>query len=135
MANAQAVRRHSFAAAVEPGESRAGCVQSFQERAQVAPPTTVNGGAGTAVSRAWGARDWSGRCRCPHNGTATVPAEAALLTGTNLGSAPAADSSVPGSVLGGLPLADSAERGVAGIVPDARFLERPPMVPRWSNLG
>ncbi|GLB85831.1 PPE family protein [Mycobacterium kiyosense] len=94
------------------------------------------GGAGTTVSAGMGQAGLVGSLSVPQSWTATVPAKAAAaLTGTNLGAAPAANSGVPSSMLGGLPLAGAGDRGVAGIVPDARFLERPPMVPRWSNLG
>lgn len=93
------------------------------------------GGAGTTVSAGMGRAGLVGSLSVPQSWTATVPAKAAAaLTGTSLGAAPAADSGVPSSMLGGLPLAAAGERGAAGIVPDPRFLERPPMVPRWSNL-
>lgn len=93
------------------------------------------GGAGPAVSAGMGQAGLVGSLSVPQSWTATVPAKAAAaLTGTNLGAAPAADGGVPSSMLGGLPLAGAGERGVSGIVPDTRFLERPPMVPRWSNL-
>ncbi|KZS69483.1 hypothetical protein A4G29_02990 [Mycobacterium kansasii] len=94
------------------------------------------GGAGTAVSAGMGQAGLVGSLSVPQSWTTAAPAKAAAaLTGTGLSAAPAADAAVPGSMLGGLPLAGAAARGVAGIVPDARFLERPPMVPRWSNLG
>ncbi|MHA7653743.1 PPE family protein [Mycobacterium sp. ML4] len=92
-------------------------------------------GAGTAVSAGAGRAGLVGSLSVPQSWTATLPAKAAAaLTGTNLGAAPAANAGVPSSMLGGLPLAGAGERGVSGIVPDTRFLERPPMVPRWSNL-
>ncbi|OBI98167.1 hypothetical protein A5661_16135 [Mycobacterium asiaticum] len=92
------------------------------------------GGAGT-VSAGMGQAGLVGSLSAPQSWTASVPAKAAAaLTGTNLGAAPAANSGVPSNMLGGLPLAAAGERGAAGIVPDPRFLERPPMVPRWSNL-
>ncbi|VBA37491.1 putative PPE family protein PPE29 [Mycobacterium innocens] len=89
------------------------------------------GGTGAAVSAGMGRAGLVGSLSVPQAWTTAAPARAvAALAGTGLGAAPAVDG--PGSMLGGLPLAGPAGRGVAGVVPDSRFLERPPMVPRWS---
>ncbi|WP_419775687.1 PPE family protein, SVP subgroup [Mycobacterium gordonae] len=78
----------------------------------------------------------AGSLSVPQGWTAAVPARAAAaLVGTNFGTVAAVDTDGPGSMLGGFPLSGSAGRGVAGLVPDSRFLERPPMVPHWSPLG
>lgn len=93
------------------------------------------GGANAAVSAGVGRAGLVGPLSVPPSWTTAVPARAAAgLTGANVSAVPAADAAGP-AMLGGLPLAGAAERGAAGIVPDARFLERPPMVPRWSGLG
>ena len=90
------------------------------------------GGAGAAVSAGMGKAGLIGSVAVPQAWTTTAPARAvAALAGTGLGAAPAADADGLGGMLGGLPLA-GAGRSVAGVVPDARFLERPPMVPRWT---
>nr|VTP04377.1 putative PPE family protein PPE29 [Mycobacterium riyadhense] len=91
------------------------------------------GGTGAAVSAGMGRAGLVGALSVPQTWTTAAPARAvAALAGTGLGAAPAADADGLGGMLGGLPLAGTAGRGLAGVVPDARFLERPPMVPRWS---
>ncbi|MCV7075773.1 PPE family protein [Mycobacterium szulgai] len=91
------------------------------------------GGTGAAVSAGMGRAGLVGSLSVPQTWTTAAPARAAAaLAGTGLGAAPAADADGLGGMLGGLPLAGTGGRGIAGIVPDARFLERPPMVPRWS---
>lgn len=93
------------------------------------------GGPGAVVSASTGQAGLAGSLSVPQSWTTALPARAvAGLAGTNVAAAPAVDAG-PGSMLGGLPLVGTPERGVAGIVPDARFLERPPMVPPWSTLG
>lgn len=92
------------------------------------------GGPGAVVSASTGQAGLAGSLSVPQSWTTALPARAvAGLAGTNVAAAPAVDAG-PGSMLGGLPLAGTPERGVAGMVPDARFLERPPMVPPWSTL-
>lgn len=92
------------------------------------------GGSGAVVSASTGQAGLAGSLSVPQSWTSAVPARAvAGLAGTHVAAAPAVDA-VPGSMVGGLPLVGTPERGVAGIVPDARFLERPPMVPPWSTL-
>ncbi|KZS68186.1 PPE family protein [Mycobacterium ostraviense] len=91
------------------------------------------GGNAAALSAGMGQAGLVGSLSVPQAWTAAAPARAAAaLAGTGLGAAPAADGSGLGGMLGGLPLAGMPARGIAGVVPDARFLERPPMVPRWS---
>ena len=92
------------------------------------------GGRSAVLSADMGRAGMVGPLSVPPSWTTAVPARAAAgLAGTHVGAAPAADAAAPG-MLGGLPLAAAVERGATGIVPDARFLERPPMVPRWSSL-
>nr|WP_305800084.1 hypothetical protein [Mycobacterium sp. SP-6446] len=59
---------------------------------------------------------------------------AAAPAGTSLGAVPEVSGSGPGGLLGGLPLTGTAGRAATGVVPDARFLERPPMLPPWSTV-
>ncbi|PBJ43714.1 PPE family protein [Mycobacterium avium subsp. hominissuis] len=60
---------------------------------------------------------------------------ATALFGTSLNAVPSAEAGVPGAMLGGLPLANMSGRGITGALTDTRFLIRPPMVPRWSEIG
>ncbi|MBI2703443.1 MAG: PPE family protein [Mycobacterium sp.] len=99
------------------------------------PGLTGLAGGGAAVSAGVGRAGLVGALSVPQNWTTAIPARAATaLAGTSPGAAVAATDG-PGSMLGGLPLAGSTGRGVAGIVPDPRFLERPAMVPRWPAIG
>ncbi|QNI07760.1 PPE family protein [Mycobacterium kubicae] len=86
-----------------------------------------------AVSAGTGRAASIGALSVPPSWTATAPAlsPAAALSGTGLGAASAAEAGEPASVLGGMPLASLEGRAGGGMVPDARFLERPAMVPRW----
>jgi PPE-repeat protein len=58
----------------------------------------------------------------------------AALPGTGLGATPGVTGGGPGGLLGGLPLAGMAGRGATSVVPDARFLERPFMLPHWATV-
>ncbi|WP_205874418.1 PPE family protein [Mycobacterium camsae] len=97
-------------------------------------------GAGMAGSRAAvaagvGRAGLVGALSVPQPWTTAIPDRAAAaLAGTSPGAAVAATDG-PASMLGGLPLAGPTGRGVAGMVPDPRFLERPAMVPRWPAIG
>ncbi|KAA1249343.1 PPE family protein [Mycobacterium simiae] len=91
---------------------------------------------GAAVSAGLGRAGLVGSMSVPQTWTTAAPGRvAAALTGADLGAAAAAGADAPGGMVGGLPLAGAAGRGVGAVVPDARFLERPPMVPRWSTVG
>lgn len=101
-----------------------------------APGLAGFGGNAAALSAGMGRAGSVGSLSVPQTWATAAPAKAAAtLAGTNLGAAPAVDAAGSGSMLGGLPLTGTAGRGVTGMVPDARFLERPPMVPRWSTIG
>lgn len=92
-------------------------------------------GSGAAVSASVGRAGLVGSLSVPQGWTSAIPAKAATaLAGTSPGAALAATDG-PGSMLGGLPLSGSGGRGIAGVVPDSRFLERPAMVPRWPAIG
>lgn len=94
------------------------------------------GGTGAAVSAGMGRAGLVGSLSVPQTWTSTAPARAVTaLASTGLGAASAADADGMGGMLGGLPLAGTAGRSAASIVPDARFLERPAMVPRWPTVG
>ncbi len=96
------------------------------------------GGTSAAVSAEMGRAASMGALSVPHGWGAAVPAvspAATGLPGTTAGAVPDSLAANPGGMLGGLPLAGAAPRGIPGGVPDARFLERPPMVPSWSTVG
>lgn len=95
-------------------------------------------GLSAAVSAGTGRAASVGALSVPQSWGAAVPAispAATALPGTGLGTVPAGVAGDPGGMLGGLPLAGATARGIPGGLPDARFLERPPMVPSWSPLG
>ena len=91
-------------------------------------------GTGVAVSAGTGRAALVGSLSVPQTWTGAAPmastGPASALAGTEL------PATTPGSdgMLGGLPLAGSAGRGLRGGLPDARFLERPAMVPPWSTV-
>jgi PPE-repeat protein len=95
-------------------------------------------GMGAAVSSSTGRAALVGSLSVPQTWTGAAPiastARAAAPASTGLGAAPPATEQGPG-MLGGLPLAGPTGRGLPAVLPDPRFLERPPMVPPWSTLG
>ncbi|KKC05796.1 PPE family protein [Mycobacterium nebraskense] len=94
------------------------------------------GGGAAQVSAGMGSAGLVGSLSVPQAWTAAAPTGAATtLAGTSLGAVQAADAGGLGGMLGGLPIAGPAGRGVGAVVPDARFLERPAMVPPWSTVG
>lgn len=98
----------------------------------------ATGSAGAAVSAGMGRAASIGTLSVPQSWAAATPAispTAAALPGTGLRTAATAAADSPGAMLGGLPLAAATARSGAGIVPDARFLERPPMLPSWPTVG
>jgi PPE-repeat protein len=96
-------------------------------------------GMGAAVSASTGRAALVGSLSVPQTWTSAAPmastARAAALAGTGFGAAPPATAPGPEGMLGGLPLPGPAARSIPAVVPDARFLQRPAMVPRWSTLG
>jgi PPE-repeat protein len=98
------------------------------------------GGAGmpAAVSAGSGRAALVGSLSVPQIWTGAAPmasmGRAAELAGTGLGAAPPATAYGPGGMYG-FPPAGPAGRSTPAVVPDARFLERPAMVPPWSTLG
>ncbi|RFZ14383.1 putative PPE family protein PPE29 [Mycobacterium marinum] len=93
---------------------------------------------GAAVSADTGRAALIGALSVPQSWTAAAPAinpAATALSSTGLSAASAAEAGEPASVLGGMPLASIAGRAGGGLVPDARFLERPAMLPRWQGPG
>lgn len=101
-------------------------------------PGLATGGAGGAVSAGVGRAASIGTLSVPQSwaaATPTISPTAAALPGTGLGAAATAAADSPGAMLGGLPLSAATARSGAGIVPDARFLERPPMLPSWPTVG
>jgi len=96
-------------------------------------------GMGAAVSAGAGRAALVGSLSVPQTWTGAAPpalaGRAAAPAGTGLGPAPPATAPGPGNTLAGLPLAGPGGRSIPGVVPDARFLERPAMVPRWSTVG
>ncbi|OCB12855.1 PPE family protein [Mycobacterium intracellulare] len=98
------------------------------------------GGTGAAVSAGLGRAASVGALSVPQTwaaSTAAISPAVAALPGTGLGAVPDAVAGGPGVMLGGLPLAAgmAGRGGITGIVPDARFLERPPMLPSWPTVG
>ncbi|MCV7117758.1 hypothetical protein AWC17_15675 [Mycobacterium nebraskense] len=96
------------------------------------------GGSGAAVSAGLGRATSIGALSIPQSwaaATPTISPAATVLSGTGLGAVPDAAGG-PGGMLGGVPLgAGGAGRGGAtGLVPDARFLQRPPMLPSWPTV-
>ncbi|MFV8319942.1 PPE family protein [Mycobacterium sp. 23] len=102
---------------------------------ELGPGLTGLADGGAAVSAGVGRAGLVGALSVPQTWTTAIPARAAAALATTSPSATVAATAGPGSMLGGLPLAGSTGRGVAGIVPDPRFLERPAMVPRWPAIG
>jgi PPE-repeat protein len=126
-------------------------------QAVVAPGFALGGGLGSGVGAFWS----SGSAGLGAGGTGTVSASlgraaaigalsvpqtwatttstgavssAAALPGTSLGASTEVTGGGPGGLLGGLPVAGMAGRGATSVVPDARFMERPFMLPRWSTV-
>lgn len=100
--------------------------------------TSVTGfaGASTAVSAKMGRAELMGALSVPQTWTAAAPARmAAMLANPDLSIAPATDADRLGGMMSAIPLTGTAGRAMASGVPDTRFLPRPPMVPRWPNLG
>jgi PPE-repeat protein len=95
-------------------------------------------GMGAAVSAGTGRAALVGSLSVPQTWTGAAPmasaGRAAALADTGLGAAPPASEREPG-MLGALPSAGPAGRSTPAALPDARFLERPAMVPPWSTLG
>jgi PPE-repeat protein len=94
------------------------------------------GGAGT-VSAGLGQAASVGALSVPQSWAATSTSTlsaAAALPSTGMAAAPEVSGGGPGSLMGGLPLAGMTGRGATAVVPDARFLERPFMLPPWSTV-
>lgn len=97
------------------------------------------GATGAAMSAGLGRATSIGALSIPQSwaaATPTISPAATVLSGSGVGAVPD-PAGGPGGMLGGVPLAagGAGRGGATGLVPDARFLQRPPMLPSWPTVG
>jgi PPE-repeat protein len=93
-------------------------------------------GVGGAATAGLGQAASLGALSVPQSWAATstpLLSSAPAVPSTALGASTEVTGGGPPGLLGGLPSAAMAGRGATAVVPDARFLERPPMLPSWST--